>query len=91
MGRDPRGEVCWGTSASYGGRAHVVLMSGTSGLCGLPVETRYRERPHARTVCPECAIAYVAAVFPTDTAYSTDITTTSAAAPDLRHEVRLRA
>ncbi|GAA2981489.1 hypothetical protein LV75_000770 [Actinokineospora diospyrosa] len=80
MNRDPRGEVCWGTGATYGGRAHVVLMSGATGLCGQPVDTRYRDRPTARPVCPDCAIAYVAAVFPTE-----------ATAPDLRHEVRLRA
>ncbi|WP_181043580.1 hypothetical protein V5P93_004900 [Actinokineospora auranticolor] len=55
-------------------------MSRAAGLCGLPVDTRHRDRPPARTVCPECAIAYVAAVFPT-----------GATAPDLRHEVRLRA
>ncbi len=79
-GRDPRGAVCWGTGAGRGGRAHVVLTSRGTSLCGLPVDARHPERPDARTVCPECAIAYVAAVFPTQ-----------ATAPDLRHEVRLRA
>ncbi len=63
---DPRTEMCGGTSAAYRGR-----------VCGMPVDTRFRERPADPLMCPECAIAYVTAVFP--------------AAPDLRHEVRLRA
>ncbi|UVS80217.1 hypothetical protein Actkin_03967 [Actinokineospora sp. UTMC 2448] len=75
---DPRGEVCWGTSAVYRGRAHLVPTHRTAGLCGMPVDARCVQRPAERVVCPECAIAYVAAVFPMP-------------APDLRHEVRLRA
>ncbi|WP_026424074.1 hypothetical protein [Actinokineospora inagensis] len=78
--RNPRVEVDWGTSMTAGGRAHVLLPAGNTGLCGQPVDTRYRDRPTARPVCPECATAYVTAVFPTE-----------ATAPDLRHEVRLRA
>jgi hypothetical protein len=77
---DPRGDVCWGTSATYRGRAHLVPASRTVGLCGMPVDARFHERPSEPLMCPECAIAYVTAVFPAQ-----------AAASDLRHEVRLRA
>ncbi|SES19172.1 hypothetical protein SAMN04487818_108244 [Actinokineospora terrae] len=80
MMRNPRSEVCWGTNTTHGGRAHVVLHGSSTGLCGQPVDTRYQDRPTARPVCPDCAISYVAAVFPTEVT-----------APDLRHEVRLRA
>lgn len=74
---DPRGEVCWGTSVAYRGRAHLVPTHRAARPCAMPVDVR-DQRPTERVVCPECAIAYVAAAFPTP-------------APDLRHEVRARA
>ncbi|SDC17851.1 hypothetical protein [Actinokineospora iranica] len=77
---DPRGEVCWGISDAYGGRTHLVLLNYRVALCAMPVDTRYRDRPSERMICPECAIAYIAAVFPA-----------RAIAPTHHHDIRLRA
>ncbi len=45
---DPRTEVCWGISAAYRGRAHVVPVSRALGLCGMPIDTRFASGPRTR-------------------------------------------
>ncbi|MGQ0841506.1 hypothetical protein [Actinokineospora sp.] len=55
--------VRWGVSSIYRGRAHLLYDHDRAGLCGLPTTEVFCQRP-AALICPECAIAYVAAVFP---------------------------
>ncbi|PWW64529.1 hypothetical protein DFQ13_103503 [Actinokineospora spheciospongiae] len=63
--------VRWGTSPYWLDRAHVVLdrraMGGSfdmRGLCRIPVDTAAPSRPEGKLLCPDCAIALVAAAYP---------------------------
>jgi hypothetical protein len=62
--RDPRAHIGWGVSSYYPGRVHLVPHGCAVGLCRMPVhENCHRRTPEPR-ICPECAIAWVAAFFP---------------------------
>jgi hypothetical protein len=56
--------VVWGISRTYNGRAHVVPRGWKAGLCTLPVDDKFEQRPYGYRICPECAIAWVSIVFP---------------------------
>jgi hypothetical protein len=62
--------VYWGTNQEggplYTGRVHVVWPAGPrQGMCGLPVEAVWPQRPPTPTrLCPECCVAAMARLFP---------------------------
>lgn len=56
--------LSWGSSRYYAARVHLFHDGARASLCGLPVHRTYPRRPTNLLVCPECALAYVMAVFP---------------------------
>ena len=63
--------VYWGTSTYWLDRAHVVVDHRATGgrfelrgLCCIPVTEAVPARPQGKTLCPDCAIALVAAAYP---------------------------
>jgi hypothetical protein len=57
-------EVVWGVNSTYSSRAHIVPRGLKAGLCTLPTDDERERRPHGYRICPECAIAWVAVIFP---------------------------
>lgn len=55
-----------GTADRYAGRVHVVWPSDECfGLCGLPIEEIWEQRPPVPdTLCPLCCVRAMAALFP---------------------------
>jgi hypothetical protein len=59
-------DLDWSVSDFYAGRAHLTPRYTTYSLCGLPVHARFPNRPRQPAIlCPECAIAFVGAIYPT--------------------------
>jgi hypothetical protein len=56
--------VVWGINSTYPSRAHIVPRGMKAGMCTLPVNDQRGRRPHGHRICPECAIAWVAVIFP---------------------------
>lgn len=63
--------IQWGTNRDgglyYAGRVHIVWTSQPwIGLCGLPVDDVWNQRPSTPVrLCPECCLIAMAALFPT--------------------------
>lgn len=55
----------WGTSSAFPSRAHLVWGGWSTAVCGLPVDQSHDRRRYGYRICPECAIGFVGAVFPT--------------------------
>lgn len=55
-----------GTADRYAGRVHVVWPdNGRFGLCGLPIEEVWRQRPPVPdNLCPLCCVRAMAVLFP---------------------------
>jgi hypothetical protein len=56
--------ISWGLSRFYTTRVHLVPGQDTTALCALPTDTRLPRRPDNRRICPECALTFIALVFP---------------------------